>query len=281
MVFPPGFLSRMKGFRSNLARASIRLSFETYFGITLFSIIISSIAAFTLSYLFFSVFMGLSLFNLYVLPILFSLLAGVITAVSCYAYPIMVYISRSRMIDANLPMIANFMSVLATSGMPPGNIIKSLTRVGKEFDVHREMRGLIVDIELLGSDLSQALRNASDRAPSKKFASLLDGVIATSHMGGDMAAYLRDQANKYKNARMLSMRTFIENLGMVAEIYVTFIVVAPIMLIVMLSVMSFIGGSVMVGNIDPKLLLYILSFFIIPVGIAIMIIIVDGMTPPR
>ncbi|MBS7619927.1 type II secretion system F family protein, partial [Candidatus Bathyarchaeota archaeon] len=198
-----------------------------------------------------------------------------------YAYPIIVYISRSRKIDANLPFIANFMSVLATSGMPPENIIKSLARVAKEFNVDREMRGLVAEIELMGSDLNEALRNTSERSPSKRFASLLNGVIATSHMGGDMAAYLRDQAIKYKNERVLSTKIFIDNLSIVAEIYVTFMVAAPIMLIVMLSVMSFLGAGITVGNIDAKFLMNLLSFVIIPLGIILMIIVVDAMAPPR
>lgn len=280
-VFPSGLLSRMKGFRSNLAKASIRLSFETYLGITVFSTILASIAAFTISYLCLTILTDLTLHSRFILPILICVLSGGLTAVTCYAYPIMVSISRSRKIEANLPMIANFMSVLSTSGMPPGNVIKSLTRVAKEFSVDREMMGLVADLELLGSDLNEALRKASERSPSRKFASLLDGIIATSHMGGDMAAYLRDQANKYKNARMLSMKTFIDNLAVVAEIYVTFMVAAPIMLIVMLSVMSFLGAGIMVGNVDPKFLLNLLSFVIIPAGITIMIIVVDSTTPPR
>ena len=285
MLLPPSVPTRMTGFKSNLARASIRLSFETYLGMTLSVTALSAIAASFLSYLILSFLMGVSPLNFSVtpklIPLLTGFLGGVLAASSCYVYPIIVYTSRSRKIDANLPMIANFMSVLATSGMPPGNVIKSLTRVGEEFDVHLEMRGVVADIELLGTDLNSALRHASERAPSKKFASLLDGVIATSHMGGDMAAYLRDQADKYKNARILSMKTFIESLGMIAEIYVTFMVAAPIMLIVMLSVMSFIGETVMVGSIEPRVLLNLLSFLIIPAGIAIMIIVVDGMTPPR
>ncbi|MBS7630247.1 type II secretion system F family protein [Candidatus Bathyarchaeota archaeon] len=280
-TFPHGLMLRMKRFRSNLAKASIKLSFETYFGFTVFCTIFSSITAFIVSHLFFSFIVELQLSNPFVLPILIGALSGVLTFVLCYAYPIIVYISRSRKIDANLPFIANFMSVLATSGMPPENIIKSLARVAKEFNVDREMRGLVAEIELMGSDLNEALRNTSERSPSKRFASLLNGVIATSHMGGDMAAYLRDQAIKYKNERVLSTKIFIDNLSIVAEIYVTFMVAAPIMLIVMLSVMSFLGAGITVGNIDAKFLMNLLSFVIIPLGIILMIIVVDAMAPPR
>ena len=280
-LFPTGLFFRMEKFRGNLAKAGIRLSFETYFGITAFITILSSIASSIVSYLLFPVLFASPFHNQLILPTLIGALAGGLSIVICYAYPIIVYTSRSRRIEANLPFIANFMSVLATSGMPPENIIKSLARVAEEFDADREMRGLIADIELMGADLNEALRNASERSPSKKFASLLNGVMATSHIGGDMAAYLRDQANKYKNERMLSMKVFIDNLSVIAEIYVTFMVAAPIMLIVMLSVMSFLGAGIMMGSIDPKLIMNLLSFVIIPFGIAIMIIVVDSMAPPR
>jgi hypothetical protein len=56
----------------------------------------------------------------------------------------------------------------------------------------------------------------------------------------------------------------------------------PLALVVMLSIMSFLGGGAsMIGNIDPQVLLLLLAFVITPAGVGILMLLVDSMTPPR
>ncbi len=183
--------------------------------------------------------------------------------------------SKARKIEANLPLTANFMAVLASAGMPPERIFRSLANVGDEFGVGEEVRRIIADIELLGLDLNAALKSGSLRSASRKFGAMLDGIVTTSHMGGDLAAYLREESEKYKKARVASMKSYLESLGGMAEVYVSFMIALPLALVVMLSIMSFLGGGAsMFGNIDPQVLLLLLAFVITPAGVGILTI--DG-----
>jgi flagellar protein FlaJ len=208
---------------------------------------------------------------------IFSLSLGI-----CYLYPSLTIYSRARKIDANLPLIANFIAVLSSSGIPPERIFRSLGNVGDEFGVGGEVRRAIGDVELMGTDLNEALKNASKRSASRKFASMLDGIVTTSHMGGDLTSFLREESDKYKKARMVTMKSFLESLAGIAEVYVSIMIALPLALIVMLSVMSFIGGGAsMLGSIDPQVLLMILTFLITPAGVGILLLLVDSMTPPR
>jgi len=100
-------------------------------------------------------------------------------------------------------------------------------------------------------------------------------------MGGDLADYLNQQAKNFKDARMGKIKRFIENLGVIAEAYVAFMVAAPLMLIIMLSVMSFIGGGVTIGSLSPADLLNLLTFVLIPTGVGFLIFLVDSITPLR
>jgi flagellar protein FlaJ len=245
-----------------------------------FASIVAGVAAFAVSLSLF-MFLGVEVLYPLVLPAVIGILVGVGSIGICYAYPKYVIFSRGNKIDANLPMIANFMSVLASSGMPAEKIFRSLGRVGEEFGVSKEVGGIIRDIELMGSDLHTALRKASERSPSRGLATMLDGVITTSHMGGDLTVYLRDESDKYKRERVLKMKHFIDSLGIIAETYITFIVAAPLMLIVMLSVISFIGGGITIGNLDVNVLLNLLTFVLLPAGVGIMILTVDSMSPQR
>ena len=276
---PQGIVTRFSGLQTSLAKVS-RVSFEIYLGLLVFTSLVSSVATLTVSAVVLS----------FILPsaqaigcaFLLAVLAGLVSVGAFYLLPVIRISSHARKIDANLPLVANFMAVLANSGMPPERILRSLGNVGDEFGVGDEVRRAVGDVELMGMDLKGALRNASARSSSSKFASLLNGVITTSHMGGDLDAFLREKANVYKKARRLSMKGFLENLNSVAEVYVSFMVALPLALIIMLSVMSFIGGGVsMFGNLDPYVLLMVVTFLVTPAGVSILLLLVDSLTPPR
>ena len=273
-------MSKYVGIRKNLAKANMKMGVQAYMGLLIFTTLITGITAFFVSFPIFSFFR--------VLPALLYPLAGFTAITSsftsfgiCLLYPKYVAYSRGSNIDSNLSIIANFMSVLASAGMPPEAIIRSLARVGKEFRVDKEASAIIGDIELLGMDLDSALKKAAENSPSKQFGRMLDGVITTSHAGGDLGGFLREEAEKFRRERMIAMRHYIENLGMIAETYITFMVAAPLMLIVMLSVMTFIGGGVAIGNIGPDVLLTLITFVMLPAGVSIMILAVDSMSPQR
>jgi archaeal flagellar protein FlaJ len=266
--------------KENLSKAGVKITYQAYLGLMAFSTLLATVLCFVLALLILSA-------TLPIMPaIIFSLIAAMVAGITafgaCYVYPVMTISSKVRKIDANLPLTANFMAVLASSGMPPERIFRSLANVGDEFGVGEEMRRVIADTELMGLDLKDALKQASTRSCSRKFGSMLDGIITTSHMGGDLSSYLRDEAEKAKKLRVTSMKSFLDSLAGMAEVYVSFMIALPLVLVVMLSVMSFLGGSAgMLAGMDPQTVLLIMAFVVTPAGVMMMILMVDGMTPPR
>jgi len=257
----------------NLSKASLRISFQAYMGLTVFASAVSGITTLLFSFL---------LSSSFFLSALFGLIVFLVSICVCYSYPMVAISSKGRKIEANLPLIANFLAVLASAGMPPERIFRSLANVGDEFGVGEEVRRIVADIELLGFDLNTALKQGSLRSASKKFGAMLDGIVTTAHMGGDLTAYLREESEKFKKARVSAMKGYLESLGGMAEVYVSLMIALPLALVVMLSIMSFLGGSAsMVGNIDPQALLLLVAFVITPAGVATLLVIVDSMTPPR
>jgi len=279
-IVPKRVLSKFGSLRKNLARASIKSGFQIYLGLVFFVSVVSAIATFGLIFVFLSLF-DVTLLSGVFFSILVGVAAGFIAFGVGYLYPVLVAYSRGSKIDANLPHIAHFMAVLASSGMTPESVFRSLARVGKEFSVSKEVVEIIGEIELLGANLHSSLKRISEVSPSRKFGAMLNGVVSTSHMGGDLADYLNQQARKYKEERMGKIKRFLENLGVIAETYVAFMVAAPLMLIIMLSVMSFIGGGVTIGSLNPTGLLNLLTFVLIPSGVGFLVFMVDSITPLR
>ena len=278
-MVPESFRLRLDGLKSNLAKATIIMSFDAYLGLMVFASLVGAAVTFVVSIVVLSFLLELG-FAL-VFAFLLGLLGFVVSLGVSYFYPSIGISSRKQKIDANLPLIANFMSVLASSGMPPERVIRSLANVGDEFNIGGEARRIVADIELNGLDLNTALKNASLRSPSKNFSIMLDGMVTTSHMGGDIGGYLRIEADKYKKLRTQSLKGFLESLAMVAEIYVSFLIALPLALVIMLSVMSFIGEGGLIVGLNPQVILMLLTFVITPASVAILLLLIDSITPPR
>ncbi len=279
-IVPDSLTKELKNVENNLAKASVKITFEAYLGLMAFSTILATALAFVISLSIFS--LNAPIVSALIFSIIGALLAAICTFGVWYLYPTITISSKVRKIDANLPLTANFLSVLASSGMPPERIFRSLANVGDEFGVGEEMRRAIADIEVMGLDLNDALRRASVRSASPKFGAMLDGVVATSHMGGDLASFLRDEAEKFKKARVTSMKSFLDSLAGMAELYVSFMIALPLVLVVMLSVMSFLGGGLGVfGGLEPSTVMLLMTFVVTPAGVMIMLLLVDSLTPPR
>ena len=279
-ILPGAILSKFANIKHKLAKASIKTGFEVYVGLVMFVCVVSGIGVFVFSLLLLSQ-LGFTLLNSVLLSLLVGCAACLVSVGIGYLHPVLVAYSRGNSIDANLPHIAHFMAVLASSGMTPESVFRSLARVGKEYSVSKEVVGVIGEIELLGADLHTSLKRISEVSPSRKFGALLNGIVSTSHMGGDLAEYLNHEAMKFKEERMGKIKRFVENLAVVAESYVAFMVAAPLMLIIMLSVMSFMGGQVTIGTFSPLDLLNLLTFVFIPTGVGFLIFMVDSITPLR
>ena len=276
---PSSLVEEFKSMQDNLLKASVKITFQAYLGLMAFSTVVAAVLGFGLSLLIFSI--RLPIVPAFIFSMVAAMIAGIATFGFCYVYPVLAISSKVRKIDSNLPLTANFMAVLASSGMPPERIFRSLANVGDEFGVGDEMRRAIVDTELMGLDLNDALKRAAVKSASRKFGSMLDGIVTTSHMGGDLASFLRDESEKAKKLRVTSMKSFLDSLAGMAEVYVSFMIALPLVLVVMLSVMSFLGGGSMLAGMDPQTVLVLMTFVVTPAGVGIMLLMVDSMTPPR
>ena len=208
-----------------------------------------------------------------------GVLGFIVSLMFIYLYPSLVASSRGKMIDANLPFIANAMAILASAGVTPEKIFYSLSKTEEEFGVGREARTIIRDMELLGVDIIQALRFGVKYSPSKNFANLLQGIIENTRSGGDLAGYLRDIAGYYIRETRRRLRDFLETLGFIAEAYVTILVAGPLMLVVMLSIMSFLGGTFLGFGIT--FLLYLTTYILLPVAVIALLILLSIIVPKR
>ena len=276
----PFILSKFSDLQLTLAKSGVKVSFRAYVGAMFLISTIVGLVSFGLVFFTFLFFLELPLFVSLIFSFGLGLLAFLVSFSFIYFYPSFVASTRKSRIEANLPFIASCMSILAGAGVTPEKIFRSLAKTEREFGIGREARTIIRDMDLLGVDVLDALRHGAERSPSKDFANLLEGIISNAHSGGDLAEYLREVALYHMRERRRRLRDFLNTLGFMAEAYITILIAGPLMLIIMLSILAFLGGGSFFG-LTATNLLYILTYLGLPVITLIVLIGLDFIIPSR
>ncbi len=212
-----------------------------------------------------------------VLILVISILSAVITFIVFWVYPSFKAGERSRKINLGLTSAVNTMATIAGTGVPPAVIFWSLVEFRRYGEVSRESEKILNDIENFGLDLVQALQRAANRSPSPVFSELLWKMIATIRTGGNLKEYLYLEGNRLMEAERMKTEAAIETIGLIAEAYVTALVVGPVFIIIMTTIMGIMGTPMSQVNLINNLVVY----FGLPIGYALFIIAIDQVAPKR
>ncbi|RLI21884.1 hypothetical protein DRO54_02475 [Candidatus Bathyarchaeota archaeon] len=272
------FLPLFKGLDENLEKSEIKISFRAYVSLTILASLIMSVSTLTLTPIILYFLLRIPLISAILFGLGFSMLCGAFTTIAFYIYPIYKADTLKRKLEDELPFVTGYMAVLAGSGVTPDRIFKALAKIDSSLAITEEARRIVRDVELFGADIVSALESASKRSPSEKFRHFLQGFIATVHSGGNLVAYLLGRSKHYMRLKKITLKKFADTLSLLSEFYVAILVAGPLLLVIMLAVMAMLGGGGM-GFLDPKLLLYLLTYIAIPVASMIFIIILDILTP--
>ena len=271
-------LPLFKDLDTNLEKSNIKINFKAYVSLTILSSLMASISTLILAPIIFHFLLGMPMLSALLFGLGISMLSGAFTIIGFYLYPIYKADNLKRKLEDELPFTTGYMTVLAGSGVTPEKIFLSIARMGVPLAITEESRRIVRDVELFGIDIISALEKASKRSPSEKFKNFLEGFIATIHSGGNLVSYLTERSRQYMELKKVALKKFADTLSILSEFYVAILVAGPLLFVVMLSVMSMLGGGGM-GILDPKLLLYLLTYIGIPISSIIFIIILDVISP--
>lgn len=182
-------------------------------------------------------------------------MAGYTGYVALFSTPASNAKKRGKDINLRLPYATNYIAAMASAGVIPAEIFKSLAKQDIYGEVAKEAAMIYKDLEVHGKDIVTALRRAIERCPSVKFQEMLQGGITTITSGGDLTAYFRQKASRYQWENRVEQKTFIETMGLMAETYVTAAVAGPLFLIVMVAIIVLMGSGSMT---QLQLIIYLL-----------------------
>ncbi|MCD4703431.1 MAG: type II secretion system F family protein [Methanosarcinaceae archaeon] len=191
---------------------------------------------------------------------------------SVIVYPAIVAADRKRKIDQILPSAINYMSAMSGAGILPVNLFRALASNNIYGEVSVEARYLVRDLEMLGNNLVSAMKNLAVTTPSSIMQEFLQGAITVVTSGGELEPYFKIKMEQYIIENRQRQKEFLETLGLLGETYVTAFVAGPLFLIIVISIMSIMGGADM-------LFLYALVYAIVPVGSILFIVLISTITP--
>lgn len=252
-----------------MQRAALKISLQSYVSMMLLLSGVSSIFSFGITAgVLVIIRIGVGLAVMYGLGI--GLLLGVAVFSLLYFLPSLLASGRRKKMDLELPYVASHLSILAASGIPPTRMFMLLGDSRTTPEVASDSNEIVRDVEILGKDIMTALETERERSPSRVFADVLEGLVATIRSGGDMKNYLLDATHTIMDLRRIAGKQLIESLATFAESYISLMIVFPLLIIVMFSVMALVGGGL--GGISVTMMMSLVTYGIIPVcGMAVIV----------
>lgn len=249
--------------KENLQSAHMNIRAGAYYSyviLTTIFVIVASLAVFTFLLFFFFPLIGIQLdFIVMLLFLVFPLFIGVIVYFIGLSLPGFRAKGRGKKIDVNLAYAVNFISAMASAGVTPTEIFKSLSKQEIYGEIGEEAAWIYRDVGFLGIDIVTAIKANIQRSPSKKFKEFLQGMVVTVTSGGSLKSYFMNKADQYMWENRQSQKQLLETLGIMAESYVTVAVAGILMLLIVIPLMMLISGSF------NSFFLYMLIFIIVPI----------------
>lgn len=209
------------------------------------------------------------------IPLLCSLAAGTGVWIGRnYYYPRSLVAARRRSIALTLPYAITFMYALSSGGM---NFVDVCRRLGDSEAVYGEVANefdlVVREIDLFGNDLLQAIDNVRLLTPSDDLRRFLDDLLGVLDSGGDLEAFFEEESEKALDDALEEQSAFLETLGILSEVFVVGFVAAPLFLIVVLMVVSFLGSET-VGLIAG------LVYVVFPLSMIGFVLLIDLLSRP-
>jgi len=255
---------KMQDLSKDLKRGNVGILTSTYLSIAL----LSGSIAFLIGVLIYAFLLILNTSNWTYLWIPF--LSTLITLTGFYLYPTGEASSAQKNINQELPFATIHMAAIAGSNIEPTKIFKIIANSKEYPNIGKEIKKVIAQTDLYGYDLVTALKNISKKTSSKKLAELFSGLATNISTGGELKNFLEKKAENYLLDYKLERQKYSELAGTFMDIYISILIAAPLVLMMLFIVMNVAGLGL--GGLSITTLLAISIFAIIIVNIIFLVI---------
>jgi flagellar protein FlaJ len=221
----------------------------------------------------FSYALGLRGLKLFFTPIVLSIVITLITIFLIGFYPIYTKDLAENDINHNLLYSVSFMLMLSKGGIAIERIIEQVSETEPSQYIRRLLNKFIINITIFGFNPQESLRDISKRSPSETFSKFLDSIILTIQTSGNLDNLFQYEVDLLNNRKKEENQELLNKIGFLSEVYVTLLVITPLLLIILLTTFSFASGQ---GSGTAGFnTLNLVVFAGIPIISAILLILID------
>ena len=151
---------------------------------------------------------------------------------------------RERRIEEALPRTVAFMYAMSRSGIAFPNVMAALAdNRGVYGGTADEMHVAVRRMKLYGTDQLTALEQIANDTPSETYREFLENLASVLESGASLPEFLSDQYEQLNAEREQDQQRFLENLGIIAEAYVSIFVVGAMLLVTVLVIVGVLGAG--------------------------------------
>ncbi len=264
-------------FREVYQKSGIFRLYESYIALMLFTGSVTFGITLVIGSVFHHLLLNLTLTQYLVAVLTLSSTITIITLSIYIIYPLYRKNQRRKEIDANLVYTTGYMGVLSAGGISLERIFERVTQVEKRTAIRELAMRLIADVKVFGLDVTGSLDDLAQISPSETFSKLLVGLNNTVQTSGDLKSLLTYETKRLLQNKREQLKMTLGTLMALGEIYITAIVMGPILFLVMLTILSIMGNTPF--GLSPVEQLNLLVFIGLPMISSLYILILNGVLP--
>ena len=265
-------LNRLDWLRIYYERAGFKRPFRIYVSNLVFVLAVTyAVSSMPFAVLF--VTLGIPLPASIALTLIAAVIPTSLLGAALIYYPVYASKIRGDKIDAAAPYIVAYLGILASAGHSPEEIIERYAEVSDMFGAGEEFKRLIKRVVYGSMDLSSALREAARDSPSHLLSEVFEGFASISETGGNTRNFFRYAVERIIKSREARLKDILNSLSVIAEIYISLVVVAPLVFTILLMIMASLGGM----PISPYLIIGVINLVVVPALAMGLVVMIDGL----
>lgn len=216
--------------------------------------------------------MGVHGQRLFSSPLILAVIIGLISLLVYLWYPLYVQDLVRNDVSNNLLYTTTFMFILSKGGLSIERIMERVSETEPSEYIRKLIDKFLINIKMFGYNPQDSLNDLKQRNPCPLFNNLINGLISTVKTSGDLSGFFEYESNMLIKRREEENIELINNLGFLSEIYVTMLVIAPLLLLILLTTFSFAGQGSEASGVSS---LNLVVFIGIPLLSLLMIVLID------
>jgi flagellar protein FlaJ len=181
--------------------------------------------------------------------------------------------NRKTQLEKELPFTLSELSVLASTGMSPIDLIRRMAQRSHDPVMTAEFRRIVYKTDIQGKDLITALAETAKESPSEALRESLWDLANMVHQGSNLDEYLRAKSDDVLKLKRVVQKEFIERLQTFVDMYISLVLVGVLMIAVAAFLLNAFDSTA--AGLDANELLLLLTYGLVPLSVAMTAILIS------